>query len=111
MPVSLLGYFKYSRPLKTINAASANPADQLKERKVNIKREMITSLFLGSCIGLGIGIILSLSWVIDDYKNNRGLFAPTLSITSIPAAPKYDLPAVPPEISKDQNTKTQAGKK
>jgi len=92
MPGALYGYFHFSKPLKTIVAAAANPADQLRDKKVNIKRVSMLSIFLGMCIGLGIAMLISFGWIIDDYKNSRGLFAKVLPAAAFPPAASYDFP-------------------
>ncbi|MCU0653618.1 MAG: hypothetical protein MUD10_05165 [Candidatus Pacebacteria bacterium] len=98
LPGALWGYFFFSKPKKTIAAAAANPADQLKEKKINIEREFFQSLLLGACVGLGISLTVSLGWVIDDYKNNRGLFAAELPVATYPPSMGLEFPPAPPAL-------------
>jgi hypothetical protein len=95
LPAALYGYLHFSKPLKAIAAAAANPADQLREKKINIGREFLSSLFLGSCIGLGLAMLVSFSWIIGDYKNSRGLFAVALPASALPPIASYVFPPAP----------------
>ena len=96
MPLSLYGYFRFSKPLKSIAAAAANPADQLRDKKINLRREFLMSLFLSACIGLAAVMLISFSWIIDDYKNSRGLFAATLPAATLPPSQSNLFPPAPP---------------
>jgi hypothetical protein len=96
LPGALYGYLHFSKPLKTIAAAAANPADQLRDKKINIRRESFSSALLGASIGLGITMILSFNWIIGDYKNGRGLFAATLPPAAFPPAMSFELPPALP---------------
>jgi len=96
LPVAVWGFFAASKPKKMIPAESADPAEQLKAKKVNLKKEIQSGLFLGAAIAAGLGIFISLGMIIGDYKNDRGMFAAVLPPFSLPPAPEAVLPPAPP---------------
>jgi len=95
LPLSLWGYFTFPKSKKKIAAKSANPADVLKARQINAKRELISGFFLGATIAFAFSLLISLSWLISDYKNNRNLFAETLPPASYPPALSENFPPGP----------------
>ncbi len=95
MPLALYGYFRFSKPVKSIAAAAANPADQLRDKKINLRREFLMALFLSGCIGLAAVMLISFGGIIDDYKNNRGLFATPLPAATLPPSQTYVFPPAP----------------
>ena len=92
MPAALYGYMHFSKPRKTIAASAANPADQLKGEKINLRREVYSVIFLGCCLGLGAGMIISFGWLIGDYKNSAGLFAAASPAAAYPPSPDFTFP-------------------
>lgn len=97
-PTALWGYFSVSKPKKTITAKDADPAEQLKGKKISAKRELRSAALLSAVVACGVAIIISLGQIIDDYKNDEGLFAKILSATSLPPSPEAVLPPAPPMI-------------
>jgi len=95
LPAAVWGFFAVSKPKKTISAQSADPAEQLKAKKVNLKKEIRSGLLLGTAIAAGLGLFISLGIVIGDYKNDRGIFAAVLPPLSLPPAPEAILPPAP----------------
>lgn len=95
LPAAVWGFFAVSKPKKTISAQSADPAEQLKAKKVNLKKEIRSGLLLGTAIAAGLGLFISLGIVIGDYKNDRGIFAAVLPPLSPPPAPEAILPPAP----------------
>jgi len=95
VPAALYGFFAASTPSKAIPARDENPADQLKEKKVDARREALSSLFLGATIAFGAAAVIILGGIIVDYKNSQGLFAVALPAATFPPAPDYILPPAP----------------
>jgi hypothetical protein len=95
LPAAVWGFFAVSKPKKTILAKNADPAEQLKTKKVNFKKEIRSGLLLGTAIAAGLGLFISLGIVIGDYKNDRGIFAAVLPPLSLPPAPEAILPPAP----------------
>jgi len=99
LPAALFGYFFVAKPKKTIAAKSADPAEQLKAKKLDARREARISALLGLSIACGLALLISIGQIIGDYKNDRGLFAAELPPLSFPPAPDSELPPAPPAIS------------
>lgn len=95
LPIAVWGFFAASKPKKTILAKNADPAEQLKAKKVNLKKEIQSGLLLGTAIAAGLGLFISLGMIIGDYKNDRGMFAVILPPLSLPPAPEAVLPPAP----------------
>ncbi len=95
LPVAVWGFFAASKPKKTVSAESADPAEQLKAKKVNLKKEIRSGLFLGAAIAAGLGLFISLGMIVGDYKNDRGMFAAALPPLSLPPAPEAVVPPAP----------------
>jgi len=95
LPIMLFGYFTYSKPKKRILAKSANPADTLKEQKVDAKRESTSAMFLGATIAFGAGLLISMGWLVNDYKNSERLFAESLPAASYPPTIEDPVPPAP----------------
>jgi hypothetical protein len=95
LPIALYGFMAASAPKKTISARAADPADQLKEKKIDAGREIVSSVFLGATIAFGAAAMIIIGGVIMDYKNSRGLFAVTLPAATLPPASAYILPLAP----------------
>ena len=92
LPVTTYGYLLFAKPKKKVSAAAANPADQLKKKAFNVKRESILTLFLGATMAFGAGLLVSIGILVGDYKNSRNLFAETLPAASIPPAQQNIFP-------------------
>jgi len=95
LPIVIYGYLVFSKPKKKIAAVAANPADQLKGKALDLKRESICVLFLGSSIAFGMGLLVSLGTLIGDYKNSRNLFAETLPAAAYPPGLEDVYPPAP----------------
>ncbi len=95
LPVALYGYLAFSKPKKRQAAVSANPADTLKEKRLDMKRESIMVICLGATLALGAGLLISISWLVGDYKNSRNLFAESLPAASFPPASLDIFPPAP----------------
>ena len=95
LPIAVWGFFVASKPKKTISAKNADPAEQLRAKKVNLKKEIQSGLLLGTAIAAGMGLFISLGMIIGDYKNDRGIFAAVLPPLSLPPAPETVLPPAP----------------
>jgi hypothetical protein len=85
-----------SKTKKRVAAALANPADQLKEKKINVRKEVVSAVFLGSSIAFGVGIIFLISSVVINYKDSSGIFAIPLPAATYPPAPGAVYPPQPP---------------
>lgn len=99
LPAAVFGYLTASKPKKTIAAKSADPAEQLKIKKIDARRETRASTLLGLAIAAGLALLISIGQIIGDYKNDRGLFAVELPALSFPPAPDTVLPPAPPAVS------------
>jgi hypothetical protein len=95
LPLSLYGFLVQSAPKKAVPAKIANPGDQLKEKKVDVRREALSSFFLGASIAFGASVVILVGGIIADYKDNRGLFAIPLPAAAYPPAPEYVYPPAP----------------
>jgi len=95
LPVSLFGYLTFAKPKKKILARAANPADTLKEQRVDTERELTAAIFLGATIAFSAGLLISISWLIGDYKSSRNLFAESLPAASFPPAMQNVFPPAP----------------
>lgn len=109
LPVVLYGYLVASRTKKRVAAALANPADQLKEKKINVRKEVTASIFLGTSIALGAAIILIISNVVIDFKNSSGLFAVPLAAATFPPAPSSVYPSAPEAGAQEASSTLPAG--
>jgi len=94
-PIAFWGYFAISKSKKTISAKDADPAEQLKNKKINAARELRGAIMMSVIVACGGAIVISLGQIINDYKNNEGLFAKILPSTSLPPAPPAALPPAP----------------
>lgn len=92
------GFLLFSKPQKTIAAKAANPADQLKQKKINLKKELKAALSLSLAIACGFGVLSAMGDIVRDYKNDEGLFAENLPASTLPPAPEIVLPPAPPLI-------------
>ena len=101
LPVTLFGYLTFSKPKKKISAAAANPADQLKQKAVDLKRESTSAIFLGATIAFGTAFLFSLGIIIGDYKNSRNLFAENLLAGTFPPAMENVFPPATSEPVQD----------
>lgn len=97
-PIAFFGYFSVSKSKKTILAKDADPAEQLKNKKINAARELRGAMMMSVIVASGAGIIISLGQIINDYKKDEGLFAKILPSTSLPPAPDAVLPPAPSVI-------------
>jgi hypothetical protein len=95
LPVTLFGYLTFSKPKKKVSAAAANPADTLKGKAPDVRRESTSAIFLGATIAFGAGLLISISMLVADYKNSRGLFAESLPAATFPPAMDNVFPPVP----------------
>ena len=95
LPAALYAFLTVSKPKKTVAALAANPADQLKEKKINVKKEFTSSLLLALIVAFGAAIIISIGDIIGDYKNDAGIFAKIMPPASFPPAPGYVFPPAP----------------
>jgi len=84
LPVTTYGYLVFAKPKKKVAAAAANPADQLKKKALDVKRESISALFLGATVAFCAGLLVGFGILISDYKNSRNLFAETMPAASFP---------------------------
>lgn len=95
LPPALYGFFAASGNKKKAPARLADPADQLREKTVDVRRESISGIFLGVTIALAAAAVLLIGGIIGDYKNSRGLFSVVLPAATFPPAPEYALPPAP----------------
>ncbi|MGB2631532.1 MAG: hypothetical protein WBC48_01285 [Minisyncoccales bacterium] len=95
LPFVLYGYLVSSKSKKRIAASLANPADQLREKKINIRKEITASLFLGGSVAFAAAIIIIIGFLVMDFKNSRGLFAVPLPAATFPPAPSWVYPSAP----------------
>jgi hypothetical protein len=94
-PAALFGFFSASKVKNKISAAQADPAEQLKERRVDAGRESKSALFLGAAIALAASAGIFIYGIIGDYQNQRGIFAAVLPAKTFPPAPNYVFPPAP----------------
>lgn len=94
-PAAFWGYFSVSKPKKTVSAKDADPAEQLKNKKINAARELRAAALMSVAVACGAAILVSLGQIIGDYKNDEGLFAKIIPPTSLPPAPPAALPPAP----------------
>jgi len=94
LPFVLYGYLAASPP-KTVVAAKADPGAQLKGKKISVRRELRSAIFLGASIAFVVAIIIFLGGLVVDYKNSQGLFALPLPNATFPPAPTAQLPPAP----------------
>lgn len=87
LPIMLYGYLVTSKSKKRVAAALANPADQLRVKRIDVRREFTSALFLGGCIAFGAAIIFFTASIVIDFKNSSGLFAVPLAPATFPPAP------------------------
>jgi hypothetical protein len=99
LPAAVFGYSTVSKPKKTVAAKFADPAEQLKIKKIDARRETRAAGFLGLSIACGLALLISIGQIIGDYKNDQGLFAVELPALSFPPAPDTVLPPAPPAVS------------
>jgi|GEM_PF-800577 len=95
LPVCLYLFLVFSKPKKTIAAATADPAGQLLEKRVDFSREFKSSVVLGATVAFGAAILIFLSGIVVDYRNSTGLFAVALPPATLPPIPTYVYPPAP----------------
>lgn len=101
LPVMIFGLFSLPKG-KKVSAKKADPAEALKDARVNPRREFLSALFFGGSIAFGLAILIFLGDIIGDYKNSRGVFARALPLAAIPPAFADVLPPAP-EVDGDGN--------
>jgi hypothetical protein len=95
LPVSIYGYLTFGKPKKKIVAAAANPADQLKKKALDVKRETTSAIFLGATIAFSVSLVVSMGILVGDYKNSHNLFAETKPAATLPPAMNNVFPPAP----------------
>ncbi|MFA6376480.1 MAG: hypothetical protein WCX69_03730 [Candidatus Paceibacterota bacterium] len=97
MPLALFGFLSISKT-KRVAADPANPAspgDQLKGKKTNAGKEMLSALFLASALAFGAAIVFFVANIVADYKESRGIFAVVMPAATFPPAPDRVAPPGP----------------
>ena len=99
LPAALYGYLVVSKPKRHTSILMANPGDQLKEKTVDVRKEIVSALFLGSMIALGAAIIVFVGGIVADFKSSNGIFAVIMPAATTPPSLDNVFPPAPVETA------------
>ena len=109
LPAALYGYLVASKPQRRASILTANPGDQLKERTIDVRKELVSAFFLGSMIALGAAIIIFVGGIVADFKSSNGIFAVIMPAATTPPAPNTVFPPQPPAAAAPAAPVTNTG--